>query len=181
MNALVRRRLEKGCAMALLLLAGCAAAAPVDESVSRVSVAFIEPEKFTDAHRAELDPTSSGILRELENFLIETGARYVPADMRLSIRVTNIDLAGDFELFHRGPQADQLRIVKDLYPPHIVLEFEVLDSTAKVVKTGKRDLTDIDYQMRSVYPREDPLRYEKDLLRDWLRAEFSDLKSRTIG
>ena len=100
MNALVRRRLEKGCAMALLLLAGCAAAAPVDESVSRVSVAFIEPEKFTDAHRAELDPTSSGILRELEKFLIETGARYVPADMRLSIRVTNIDLAGDFELFH---------------------------------------------------------------------------------
>jgi len=180
MNALARRRLEQACAFALLLLAGCAAAAPVDESASRVSVAFIEPEKFTDARRAELDPTSSGILRELEKFLIETGARYVPADMRLSIRVTNIDLAGDFELF-RGPQADQIRIVKGLYPPHIVLEFEVLDSEAKVVKTGKRDLTDIDYQMRSVYPREDYLRYEKDLLRDWLRAEFSDLKSRTVG
>jgi len=180
MNALARRRLEKACAFALLLLAGCAAAAPEDESASRVSVAFIEPEKFTDARRAELDPTSSGILRELEKFLIETGARYVPADMRLSIRVTNIDLAGDFELF-RGSQADQVRIVKGLYPPHIVLEFEVLDSEAKVVKTGKRDLTDIDYQMRSVYPREDYLRYEKDLLRDWLRAEFSDLKSRTVG
>jgi hypothetical protein len=65
MNALARRRLEKACAIALLLLAGCAAAAPVDESVSRVSVAFIEPEKFTDARRAELDPTSSVILREL--------------------------------------------------------------------------------------------------------------------
>ena len=180
MNALARRRLDKVCAIALLLLAGCAAAAPVDESVSRVFVAFIEPEKFTDARRAELDPTSSGILRELEKFLIETGARYVPADMRLSIRVTNIDLAGDFELF-RGPQADHVRITKGLYPPHVVLEFELVDSAAKVVKAGKRDLTDIDYQLRSVYPREDYLRYEKDLLRDWLRAEFSDLKSRTIG
>ena len=98
--------------------------------------------------------------------------------MKLNIRVTNVDLAGDFELF-RGPQADQVRITKGLYPPHIVLEFEVVDSAAKVVKSGKRDLTDIDYQLRSVYPREDYLRYEKDILRDWLRAEFGDLKSRT--
>ena len=29
--------------------------------------------------------------------------------------------------------------------------------------------------------REDYLRYEKDILRDWLRAEFSDLKNRTVG
>jgi hypothetical protein len=180
MNALARRRLEKVCAIALLFLAGCAAAAPVDESDPRVSVAFIEPEKFTDARRAELQPTSSAVLRELEKFLIDAGARYVPADMRLSIRVTNIDLAGDFELF-RGPQADHVRIAKGLYPPHVALEFELVDSAAKVVKAGKRDLTDIDYQLRSVYPREDYLRYEKDLLRDWLRAEFSDLNSRTAS
>jgi hypothetical protein len=35
-----------------------------------------------------------------------------------------------------------------------------------VIKSGKRRLTDIDYQLRSVYPREDYLRYEKDILRD---------------
>lgn len=173
--------LNKFSAIAFLLLAGCAAAGPVDESVSRISVAFIEPEKFTDARRAELEPTSSGILRELEKFLIETGARYVPEDMKLNIRVTNIDLAGDFELF-RGPQADHVRITKGLYPPHVVLEFELVDAAAKeVAKAGKRDLTDIDYQSRSAYPKEDYLRYEKDILRDWLRAEFSDLKSRAVS
>jgi hypothetical protein len=179
-NGFARHRIIKLAAIALLVIAGCATAASVDESASRVSVAFIEPEKFTDARRADFEPTSSGILRELEKFLIETGARYVPEGMWLNIRVTNVDLAGDFELF-RGPQADQVRITKGLYPPHIVLEFEVVDSTAKVVKSGKRDLTDIDYQLRSVYPREDYLRYEKDILRDWLRAEFSDLKNRTVG
>lgn len=176
----MNRRLKMISAIALLLVAGCAAAAPVNETTSRISVAFIEPEKFTDARRAELEPTSSAILREFEKFLIETGARYVPEDMRLNIRVTNIDLAGDFELF-RGPQADQVRITKGLYPPHVALEFELVDSAAKVVKTGKRDLTDIDYQLRSAYPREDYLRYEKDILRDWLRTEFSDLKSRIAG
>jgi hypothetical protein len=164
----------------LLLVAGCAAAAPVDESASRVYVTFVEPEKFTDARRAELEPTSKGVLGELQNFIITTGTRYVPETMKLHIRVTNVDLAGDFELF-RGPQADQVRVTKGLYPPHIVLEFEVVDSTEQVVKSGKRDLTDINYQLRSVYPREDYLRYEKDILRDWLRAEFGDLKNRTTG
>jgi hypothetical protein len=96
--------------------------------------------------------------------------------MKLSIRVTDIDLVGDFELFC-GPEADQVRIAKGLYPPHIVLEFEVMDNTATVVRSGKRDLTDINYQLRSVYPREDYLRYEKDILRDWLRAELGVLSA----
>ena len=175
MNAFARRWYQFSAAV-FLLLAGCAAAARVDESVSRISVIFVEPEKFTDARRAELEPTSSGILTDLEKFIIATGARYIPEDMQLNIRVTNIDLAGDFEPF-RGPQADQVRITKGVYPPHIVLEFEIMDSTATVVKSGKRDLTDINYQLRSVYPREDYLRYEKDILRDWLRGELAVLKA----
>jgi hypothetical protein len=38
-------------------------------------------------------------------------------------------------------------------------------------------LTDINYQIRSAYPREDYLRYEKDTLREWLRAELGVLKT----
>ena len=172
----MNRRSRMISAIALVLVAGCAAAAPVDESAARISVAFIEPDKFTDARRAELEPTSAGVVGELQKFIITTGARYIPENMTLNIRITDLDLAGDFELF-RGPQADQVRIVKGLYPPHIVLEFEVMDSAATVVKSGKRDLTDINYQLRSVYPREDYLRYEKDILRDWLRAELGVLKA----
>ncbi len=174
------QRLKMLFGFSLLLFAGCAASASVEESAARVSVTFVEPEKFTDARRAELEPTSIGILGELRKFIIATSARYVPEDMKLNIRVTKIDLAGDFELF-RGPQADQVRIIKGLYPPRIALEFQVVDDAAKVVKSGKRDLTDIDYQRRSVYPSADYLRYEKAILRDWLRAEFGDLKSRTTG
>jgi len=172
----MNRRSRTISAIALVLVAGCAAATPVDESAARISVAFIEPEKFTDARRAELEPTSTGTVGELQKFIITTGARYIPENMTLNIRITDIDLAGDFELF-RGPQAGQVRIVRGLYPPHIVLEFEIIDSAARVVKSGKRDLTDINYQLRSVYPREDYLRYEKDILRDWLRAELGVLKA----
>ena len=172
----MNRRSRTISAIALVLVTGCAAAAPVDESAARISVAFIEPEKFTDTRRVELEPTSTGIVGELQKFIITTGARYLPENMTLNIRITDIDLAGDFELF-RGPQADQVRIVKGLYPPHFVLEFEIVDSAATVVKSGRRDLTDINYQLRSVYPREDYLRYEKDILRDWLLAELGVLKA----
>jgi hypothetical protein len=171
----IQRWINRFSAIGFLLIAGTAAAEPVDESVLRISVSFIEPEKFTDSRRAELAPTSAGVLRELETFLIETGGRYLLETMKLNIRVTDIDLAGDFELF-RGPQADQVRITKGLYPPRLVLEFELLDSGANVIKTGKRELTDINYQLRSVNPREDYLRYEKDILRDWLSAEIGALK-----
>ena len=37
----------------------------MDESGSRIFVTFIEPENFTDARRAELAPTSTGIIGEL--------------------------------------------------------------------------------------------------------------------
>ena len=173
-------RLKVIALICLLLVAGCAAAAPVQDSASRISVTFVEPEKFTDARRAELEPPSKGVLGELQNFIVTTGARYAPANMRLDIKVTDVDLAGDFELF-RGPQADQVRITKGLYPPHIVLGFELVNSAGNVIKAGKRDLTDINYQLRSVYLREDVLRYEKDILRDWLRAEFNGIKNRTVG
>ena len=72
-------------------------------------------------------------------------------------------------------------IWRELYPPHIVLGFELVNSAGNVIKAGKRDLTDINYQLRSVYLREDVLRYEKDILRDWLRAEFNGIKNRTVG
>jgi hypothetical protein len=179
-NVGVQWRLSTGLLIALSLATRCTTAKSMDDPASRVSVTFIAPDKFTDARRAELEPTSAGVLRELEKFLIDIAAPYVPANMKLNIRVTDIDLAGDFELF-RGPQADQVRITKGLYPPRIALEFELLDGAGKIVKSGKRNLTDIDYQLRSVYPREDYLRYEKDILRDWLRAEFGGLKSGTVG
>ena len=91
------------------------------------------------------------------------------------MRITDIDMAGDFELF-RGPVRDQVRVIKGIYPPRIALEFRVIDAAEQSVAVGKRNLIDIDYQRRAVYPPDDYLHYEKDLLRDWLRAELASLK-----
>jgi Protein of unknown function (DUF3016) len=154
-----------------LLALGCAMSPSDPEQGSRVSVTFVEPEKFTDAKRSEMQRSSAVVLGELHRFMVTTGERYVPADRRLYVNVLDVDLAGDFELF-RGPDFDQVRITKGLYPPRIVLQFRLTDGDGRTIKEGERKLTDIDYQLRSAYPREDYLRYEKDMLREWLRDEF---------
>ena len=101
----------------------------------------------------------------------------------MKIKVTDIDLAGDFEPW-RGPQFDQVRITRDIYPPRISLEFRLTDGSGGIVSAGKRELRDLAYQRRLIRPlddylryEDDYLRYEKDILRDWFRSEFSDLKS----
>lgn len=160
---------------AMIVAAGAPAAASEPETPARVSVVFVKPEGFTDAGYAKTERSSPAILLQLQRFIADTGTRYLPESMRLEIKITDIDLAGDFELF-RGPQFEHVRVNKSIYPPRIALEFRVLDTSEQTVKEGKRELTDLNYQLRVDYPREDPLRYEKEILRDWLRSELGVLQ-----
>jgi hypothetical protein len=155
---------------------GHAAASADPEPVSRIAVVLVEAEKFTDARRADVKPNSDAILDAIAKFMQEMGEETLPPDMNLDIRVTDIDLTGNFEPWHR-PQSDHVRITNQLYPPLIVREFRVIGPRGHVIQSGKRDLTDLDYQLRTFYPMDDYLRYEKDLLRHWFREEFGKLKN----
>ena len=63
----------------------------------RIVVVFVQPQHFTDMTYAQ-DAHTSGALRDaLQQCMREMGERYMPAGMRLEIKVTDIDLAGDFE------------------------------------------------------------------------------------
>jgi Protein of unknown function (DUF3016) len=150
-------------------------AAAHPEHVARIHVVFVQPEKFPDARRADFKPNSEAILDAIAKFMQETGEETLPRKMNLDIRVTDVDLAGDFEPWH-GLQFDHVRVTNQLYPPRITLEFRVIDAAGQVIQSGKRNLTDLNYQLRTSYPVDDYLRYEKDLLRNWFREEFGRLK-----
>lgn len=166
--------------LAALLVAACAgptfAATPAAaKPASRVSVVFVEPEKFTDLKRDSWSDYSPDLLDQLQTFMRETGEYYVPPGMHLGIKITDVDLAGDFEPW-RGPRFDDVRIVRAIYVPRISLEFSLTDAKGDVVSSGKREISDLAFQMRTAWPQNDYLRYEKDILRDWFRQEFRDLK-----
>jgi hypothetical protein len=154
-----------------LALASCATSAidrvqAASDPVPRVSVIFVMPETFTDAGYSKTERSSPAILLQLQRFIVETATRQLPEPLRLDIKIIDVDLAGDFELF-RGPQFEHVRIIKDIYPPRIVLEFRVSDPVGRSINEGRHELADLNYLVRVTSRRDDPLRYEKELLQGW--------------
>jgi len=160
--------------LALLFAAALPAApAPAPDADARVRVDFREPAAFADAaERFPGDPRDTAHLDRLREHLMRAAAPRLSAGYRLDITFTAVDLAGEFEPW-RGPQWGDVRIIRDLYPPRLGLEFRLADAAGRVVRTGQRELSDLDFLMKITGGfRDDPLRHEKALLDDWLRAEF---------
>ena len=154
---------------------GCSAASrPAGpEAASRLSVTFVQPERFTDVKDSVLrsERGTADLLGDLGRYLRAEGERQVPAGLALEVRVTDVDLAGEIEPW-RGPQFDRVRIMREIYAPRIDLEFRLVDGQDAVVKQGRRVLRDPLYLTRAASNDSDRLRYDKQLLGDWLRQEF---------
>ena len=110
---------------------------------------------------------------------MDTGARPSPSRQRrgriadgeqLDITVTDIDLAGDYEPWRNLNQ--DVRIVRDIYPPRMRLYFTLRDSQGNVVSEGERRLSDLGFLQGSGLLDTDPLRYEKRMIDSWTRREF---------
>lgn len=140
---------------------------------SRVYVTFVAPEKFTDVKNDWIssDGYRDGVLAELKRQIETTAQACVAEGQRLEIMVTDVDLAGDFEP-QQGPDFDHIRILREIYPPRMKVEFRLIGTDGQVVSEGKRHLQQLGYLMTLAQPTYDPLRYDKDLIRTWLRQEF---------
>lgn len=164
----------------LLLVCACGlaavCAARTDAAVgpvAQVSVTFIAPEKFTDVKddMTGSDRDRARVLDEIKAYMETLARDYLRAGESLELKVTDVDLAGDFEPWH-GIEFDHIRILKEVYPPRMNLEFRLLDAEGKVVREGKRRLQNPGYLMTAGMPTNDPLRYDKEMIRDWMRQEF---------
>ncbi|MDP3073582.1 MAG: DUF3016 domain-containing protein [Opitutaceae bacterium] len=163
-----------------LLLVGFLAAGPAlalqppgARTVARAEVVFFEPEKFTDVRDNQMgDYKRTTYLDQIRDHLLEQAKYFVPDGHKLTVTFNDIDMAGDFEPW-RGPTWDGIRVVKDIYVPSIKLTFRLTDADGKVVKEGTRELRDLAFMMKITMGfRDDPVRHEKALLDDWLRADF---------
>jgi hypothetical protein len=128
---------------ALGLLPVFAVGAAPTRTIARAEVNFFEPQKFTDVRDSYMgDYDRTTYLDSIREHVLEQAKYYVPEGHSLSVTFTDIDMAGDFEPW-RGPRFDDIRIVKDIYPPRISLAFRLTDADGKVVKEGKRELRDL--------------------------------------
>lgn len=144
-----------------------------DKPGARVDVTFVEPENFSDVKDDYMgsDRGREYVLELLKEHFVATAPKFLAEGQRLEIRVTDVDLAGDFEPW-RGMRFDDVRVVREIYPPRIQLEFRLLDAAGKVVAEGKRRLQDMAFMMTLSLPTNDPFRHEKGMISEWLRQEF---------
>lgn len=157
---------------------GQAAKPPAD--AGRVQVVFQDPDKFTDVKDAQMESEKGrdSILDEIRKFIVDRAPDYLSPGLRLVVTFSDIDLAGDYEPW-RMPPASDIRIVKAIYPPRMDFTYKVIDEkTGATVKEGREELRDLAFQTRLTIHRDDPLRYEKDMLQSWMGESLREFRPR---
>ena len=141
-----------------------------------VEVIFENPEEYRDIDYGDHN-TRRGIkihLPILEKHILKQGKRFLKDGQTLSMTITDIDLAGEYEPW-RSPDFDDIRIVKDIYPPRISFSFELKDSEGTVLKSGEEKLVDMSFQYRVRISSYDDLFYDKEMITDWMRLMIRNL------
>ncbi|MEO5624898.1 MAG: DUF3016 domain-containing protein [Dokdonella sp.] len=139
-----------------------------------VKVDWTDPSAFTEVRQ---NACRNGVkpeewLAELARHLQRRASKVIAAGQRLDVTVTDIRRAGACEPW-RGPRWDDVRVVKEIYSPRIDLRYTLTTADGKLVRSGEATLHDGAFLSRATASRDDPLRYEKRMLDDWLRREFS--------
>jgi len=111
-------------------------------------------------------------MRSLDKEWRRAGEHTLPAGQQLQVTINDIKLAGSFEPWRRFDQQD-IRIMKDIYPPHVDLHYKLLAADGSVIREGDAKLRDGAYLQHAIGSTSDPLRYDKRLIDDWVRHEFA--------
>lgn len=141
-----------------------------------VVVEYVSPEKFTDVSSTDHGPPNQNYLEQLRRHVMKKAAVYLALGEQLSIKIKDIDMAGEFEPWNTP--GNDIRMIRHIYPPRVELHYQLKDAEGNVLKEGQVRLTEPNYQMRSVHNSQDTMRYEKALLDDWLASTFSGRATR---
>ena len=144
----------------------CAAALPPAHAAGNVEVQWLEPAQYSDAGRSTAE--RERVMQILGEHLQKLG-RLLPYGQLLKLQVTDLDLAGEIEPF-RWHQLRVLRGGADW--PRMSLRY-ALSAEGRTLKSGEAQLQDMGY---SFSRRADDLGYEKRMVEQWFRAEFSGLR-----
>lgn len=162
-----------GASLAFAAADQAAVSAPKTAPASPVEVTFDNPAEFTDFTQSysSKDYGQDGLMSQFREFLQDRIASRLAPGQRVEIKFKDIDLAGDFEPW-RGPRADDIRIVKDIYVPRAKFDFRLLNADGTVAAEGHRELSNLGFMTSIAFPQSDALRWDKDMLNDWVRREF---------
>jgi hypothetical protein len=135
-----------------------------------VQVQFVQPEKFADVRDQAFSRERN--LEALEQHLKRAAAPYLADGQTLKIDVLDVDLAGEPK---PNARLNDVRVLKGRADwPRIALRW-TLEAPGQAARSGQATIQDMAYLQRvavGAYAHE-PLRYERRMLDEWFKAEFS--------
>lgn len=155
-----------------LALAATLTPATAGETAARTQVIYHQPETFTDLRDNDFESERGrqATLDQLRAHIQKRADSALPAGYTLSVVVSDVDLAGDYEPF--VTKWADVRVVRAIYPPRINLEYTIKDARGEVLAMAKRDLTDSTFLYTLMIDRNDTLRHEKALIDSWIRRDI---------
>jgi hypothetical protein len=126
------------------------------------------------------DIKSSGELQSrYEKRLFETlteninkeAAKILKPNQKLEMTITDVDLAGDMRPTF-GATANDLRIIKDIYPPRMTFSYQVMEND-KVIIAGDEKLSDMGFMGGIQSLNDKPFIYETKMLTEWLKKTIA--------
>ena len=163
-------------ASALFCQVALAEKAEVENPITEDGVVTIEwhnPKKFRD-----LD-SSLGLQSRFEQHFFDVmtkninkeAVKILKPDQKLIMTVTDVDLAGDLRPTF-GATSNDIRIVKDVYPPRIKFSYKVMQGETVVV-SGEEKLRDMNFLHGITRSNQRPYEYETEMMRSWFKKTLS--------
>lgn len=141
----------------------------------RVEVTWNDPSGFSEIRQSgNRNKAIKGTwVKDLADYLATESTAALAPGQRLSVNLDDIDLAGDFEPW-QGPNMHDVRMLRDIYPPKIVLSYTLHDADGQIIAQGGRTLSNLGYLqgLNTVRRNTDSLRYEKQMIDRWLEQEL---------
>lgn len=143
-----------------------------------VAVAWTDPSEFSELRYSgnRWEAAHGDWVTQLAEYIRDEAGKRLDAGQSMEVTITDIQRAGRFEP-GAGMRWDRVRIMRDVYPPRMSLNVRVTGADGQVLSEGERKLADTSYLMGSTPLDTDPLRYEKQMLDDWLRRELPSTPS----
>jgi len=139
-----------------------------------VEVTFTNPDKYIDArprgHTGTKDRDAA--LVKLRQHLEKQGERLLKSGQDLKIEVLDVDLAGRVDWWRT--HLHDIRIMRNVDSPAMKVRY-TLTENGTVLASGEEWMRDLSYLngITAVANSNDPLKYEKTMLTDWLRKRFA--------
>ncbi len=141
-----------------------------------ISVAWADPATFTELRysRNRWSSERGSWLTDLAKYMRKRAETQLPAGDHLQLTIVDIDRAGDYEPW-RGPGQQDIRIIRDIYPPRMTVQYKRFDASGQLIAEGERKITDQAFLINATPLNDtDPLRYEKRMIDSWLRRELRE-------